>query len=33
MANSESNKMMENFFVLYPGMNVLAVIDDFFYSL
>ena len=26
MANSESNKMMQNFFVLYPGMNVLAVI-------
>ena len=26
MANSESNKMMQNFFVLYTGMNVLAVI-------
>ena len=27
MANSESNKMMQNFFVLYTGMNVN---DDFF---
>ena len=26
MANSESNKMMQNFFVLHTGMNVLAVI-------
>ena len=26
MANAESNKLMQNFFVLYPGMNVLAVI-------
>ena len=26
MANSESNKMMQNVFVLYPEMNVLAVI-------
>ena len=26
MANSESNKLMQNVFVLYPGMNVLAVV-------
>ena len=26
MASSESNKLMQNFFVLYPGMNVLAVV-------
>ena len=26
MANSESNKLMQFFFILYPGINVLAVI-------